>query len=188
MRLLSLQNSSPKRIDDVLFREDASSVFIDANVFIYHFSKGSRFNSSSSNFLERGESGAISGFTSSSIIQEVMHRSMIMEAAALFPKIAPRDLVRYLKAHPEEVKKLTNHQEIPSKFTSFNITIISSDLPLIKKSQIMKRRYGFLSNDALTLQIMEDMKIKNLASNDADFERVETITLYRPSVNTAFQK
>jgi predicted nucleic acid-binding protein len=52
----------------------------------------------------------------------------------------------------------------------------------------MKRRYGFLSNDALTLQIMEDMKIKNLASNDADFKRVEIITLYRPSVNTAFQK
>ena len=168
--------------------EDATSVFIDANIFIYHFSKGSRFNSSSSNFLERVESGAISGFTSVSIIQEVMHRMMIMEAAAVFPKITPKDLVKYLKAHPEEVKKLVNHQEIPSKFTSFNITIISSDVHIIEKSQVMKRRYGFLSNDALTLQIMEDMKIKNLASNDADFERVEIITLYRPSVNTAFQK
>jgi hypothetical protein len=94
---------------------------------------------------------------------------MIMEAAAVFPKITPKDLVKYLKAHPEEVKKLVNHQEIPSKFTSFNITIISSDLHIIEKSQVMKRRYGFLSNDA-------------------DFERVEIITLYRPSVNTAFQK
>jgi PIN domain. len=52
----------------------------------------------------------------------------------------------------------------------------------------MKRRYGFLSNDALTLQVMEDLKIKNLASNDTDFERVDFIKLYRPSEHIALQK
>ena len=113
---------------------------------------------------------------------------MILEAAAVFPEITPKNLVKYLKTHPEKVKKLVSHQEIPFQFSSFNITIIDSDLRTIEKSQDMKRRYGFLSNDALTLQIMEDMKIKNLASNDVDFERVEIITLFRPSVNTTFQK
>jgi predicted nucleic acid-binding protein len=93
-----------------------------------------------------------------------------------------------VRGWPSGYGKLVNHQEIPSKFTSFNVTVISSNVHIIEKSQVMKRRYGFLSNDALTLQIMEDMKIKNLASNDADFERVGIITLYRPSVNTAFQK
>lgn len=44
----------------------------------------------------------------------------------------------------------------------------------------MKSRYGLLSNDSLALQIMEDMQIKNLASNDADFERVNFIKLYKP--------
>lgn len=48
----------------------------------------------------------------------------------------------------------------------------------------MKRRYGVLSNDALSLQIMEDLKINNLASNDSDFERVDFIKLYKPSVST----
>jgi predicted nucleic acid-binding protein len=47
----------------------------------------------------------------------------------------------------------------------------------------MKRRYGFLSNDALSLQIMEDLKINDLASNDSDFERVTFIALYKPSVS-----
>ena len=32
---------------------DGSSIFIDANVFVYHFSRQSRFNSSCSAFLER---------------------------------------------------------------------------------------------------------------------------------------
>jgi predicted nucleic acid-binding protein len=121
--------------------------------------------------------------------EQDLHRIVtIIRNCGSFSENNAKRFGKVFKAHPEEVKKLVNHQEIPSKFTSFNITIISSDLHIIEKSQVMKRRYGFLSNDALTLQIMEDMKIKNLASNDADFERVEIITLYRPSVNTAFQK
>ncbi len=49
----------------------------------------------------------------------------------------------------------------------------------------MKKRYGFLSNDVLTLQIMEDLRIDNLASNDSDFERVDFIKLYKPSVHVS---
>jgi len=109
--------------------EDGSSVFVDANIFIYHFSKGSKLNPACSNFLERIEGGKIHGFNSVTVIQEVAHRMMIVEAASILPEIKVKDLV-------------------------------------------MKRRYGLLSNDALTLQIMEDLKISNLASNDSDFERV----------------
>jgi len=68
------------------------------------------------------------------------------------------------------------------------VKIISFDIETIEKSQVMKRRYGFLSNDALTLQIMEDLNIKNLASNDIDFKMVDFIKLYRPSENITFPK
>lgn len=64
---------------------DGSSVFIDANIFIYHFSKGSKLNPASSKFLERIEEGKINGFTSVTIIQEVTHRMMIVEAASILP-------------------------------------------------------------------------------------------------------
>jgi len=36
----------------------------------------------------------------------------------------------------------------------------------------------------LSLQIVEHLKINNLASNDSDFERVDFIALYKPSVST----
>lgn len=160
--------------------EDGSSIFIDANIFIYHFSKESKLNSASSNFLERAEERNISGFTSTSIVQEVTHRMMIAEAVAILPDVNRKDMVGYLKSHPDIVKKLIIHQSIPEKITSFNLEIISPDLHTIERSQQMKRRYGFLSNDALSLQIMEDLKINNFASNDSDFERVSFITLYKP--------
>jgi len=164
--------------------EDGSSIFIDANIFIYHFSKESKLNPESSKFLERIEEGKIRGFTSVAIVQEVTHRMMIMEAAKILPEIKLKDLVKYLKAYPDIVKKLVNHQIIPTKIALFNLNIISPNLETLERSQQMKRRYGFLSNDALTLQIMEDTKINNLASNDSDFERVDFITLYRPSTGT----
>ena len=161
--------------------EEGTSIFIDANIFIYHFSKESRFNHACSNFLEYIETESITGVTSLPVVQEATHRMMIVEAAARHPEIKVKDMVKYLKANPEEVKKLTRHREIPSKIDSLNVKTISLELEMIKTSQMMKRRYGFLSNDALTLQIMEDLKIKNLASNDTDFERVDFIKLYRPS-------
>jgi len=43
-----------------------TSIFIDANIFIYHFSKESRFNQACLNFLQYIEAGSISGFTSTS--------------------------------------------------------------------------------------------------------------------------
>jgi predicted nucleic acid-binding protein len=178
-----LQNFYPKRLNRLLSDlEDGSSVFIDANIFIYHFSKESKLGPASSKFLERIEEGKSNGFTSVAIIQEVVHRMMIVEAASILPEIKVKDLVRYLKAHPDTIKKLVNHQSIPAKIGLFNLNVISPNIEALERSQQMKGRYGFLSHDALTLQIIEDLKINNLASNDSDFERVNFITLYKPSV------
>ncbi len=164
--------------------EDGSSIFVDANIFIYHFSKKSRFNPDSTSFLERIEKRKISGVTSTSVVQEATHRMMIMEAATIVKDIESKDLVKYLKAHPDIVKKLVEHHSIPEKIVSFNLEIVSPDIRTIERSQQMKRRYGFLSNDALSIQIIEDLKINNLASNDSDFERINFIKLYKPSVST----
>ncbi|HHT9125795.1 MAG TPA: type II toxin-antitoxin system VapC family toxin [Candidatus Brocadiia bacterium] len=159
---------------------DGASIFIDANIFVYHFSKKSRLNPASSNFLERAERREITGITSTLVVQEVTHRMMIVEAATILPDIKIKELVKYLKAHPNIVKKLVSHQCIPEKVASFDLEIISPDIHTIERSQQMKRQFGFLSNDALILQIMKDLKINNLASNDSDFEMVDFVTLYKP--------
>jgi len=159
--------------------EDGCYIFVDANVFVYHFAKKSRFNAASTAFLERIESRGVVGFTSIAVVQEAIHRLMIMEAVATVDDNV-KNIVEYLKVHPDIVKKLGKHRAIPEKIASFNLEIVSPNMDAIIRSQEMKRRYGLLSNDSLALQIMKDMKIKNLASNDADFERVNFIKLYKP--------
>ncbi|MFW6148154.1 MAG: type II toxin-antitoxin system VapC family toxin [Thermodesulfobacteriota bacterium] len=92
--------------------EEGASIFVDANIFIYHFSRESKANPASSDFLERIEKGSIRGFTSLPVIQEVIHRMMVIEAMVALPGVKSKDIVKYLKAHPDKVKELVNHQGV----------------------------------------------------------------------------
>jgi predicted nucleic acid-binding protein len=154
-------------------------VFIDANIFVYHFSADSRLNSACTSFLASVEQGRLVGITSAAVIQETAHRVMMAEALLACPHVKGNDLIKYLKTHPDIVKTLRLNQDIASIIASLNIEILPISASLIERSRQMKARYGFLSNDALTLP-MTDLEVSAIATNDSDFERVEAITVYKP--------
>ena len=58
---------------------DGDRVFIDANIFIYHF--GGR-SLECKKFLERCARRLLLGYTATPVIGEVLHRRMIAEAIA----------------------------------------------------------------------------------------------------------
>jgi len=62
------------RLDSI---EPGSEVFIDANIFIYHFTGVS---DESSNLLSRCEQGNLTGITSLNVLFEVLHCLMMVEA------------------------------------------------------------------------------------------------------------
>jgi len=64
--------------------ENGSAILVDSNIFVYHFSSSSKYNSACTDFLERVEEGDIVGITSTSIVMETTHRMMILEAAIGF--------------------------------------------------------------------------------------------------------
>lgn len=94
--------------------EDGCNIFIDANIFVYHFSKKSRFNAASTNFLARVEKKEIVGVTSATVVLEATHRMMIMEAVTTVGENV-RNIVKHLKGHPDIVKNLKKHRTIPEK-------------------------------------------------------------------------
>lgn len=66
------------------------------------------------------------------------------------------------------------------RIADLNVEIIPTTLKTIEESQVFKTEYGFLSNDSLALQVMKDLGIAALASNDSDFKRVPWLNLYLP--------
>lgn len=117
--------------------EEGQRIFIDANIFIYHFSQGSRFNKSCTDFLSRIEKAEIHGITSSAIIQEATHRLMMVEASSVIDTEV-KNLPKYLKQHPDLVKQLTKHLTIPMQISKLNIEIIPLTASLIEESQVFK--------------------------------------------------
>ncbi|OGB91483.1 MAG: hypothetical protein A3G35_08015 [candidate division NC10 bacterium RIFCSPLOWO2_12_FULL_66_18] len=159
---------------------DGLSVFIDANIFIYHFSGPTPLSPACSAFLRRIEDGVIRGLTSTVVLVEVLHRLMILEAVGAL-QLPPRDALRYLKEHPQEGKRLLVHQASVSKIQAMGVEVVIVGLEDILRSNEIKRQHGLLTNDAVLLAVMERSGVAALASNDPDFQAVETITLYRPA-------
>jgi predicted nucleic acid-binding protein len=63
---------------------DNADVFIDSNIFIYHFSGLEKFADACFHFFKRIEEGKVKGSTSTLVIAEVLHRLMIIEASKKF--------------------------------------------------------------------------------------------------------
>ena len=158
---------------------DGASVFVDANIFIYHFSGPTPLSPACSAFLERVEHGALHGFTSTIVLIEVLHRLMIIEAVGAL-QIAPRDVPRYLKEHPHQAKALAAHQAATQKIQQMGVQLVIVGVEDIERSHAIKREHGLLTNDALVLAVMERSGVTALASNDPDFQTVDTITPYLP--------
>jgi len=72
------------------------SVFIDSNIFIYHFTGTSE---ECSHFLSRCERKDLSGVTSTNVLLEVLHRLMLIEAVNK-KLLAPLILLRNFKKNP----------------------------------------------------------------------------------------
>lgn len=92
---------------------DGDRVFIDANIFIYHF--GGR-SLECKTFLERCARRVLLGYTATPVVAEVLHRRMIAEAIAK-GFVTARTAVRKLSSAPDLVKQLTQYQEDVDKIT-----------------------------------------------------------------------
>ena len=59
------------------------SVFLDANIGIYHFSPHPTLGAACHQLVRRIEGGQLPGFTSTHVLAEVAHQMMILEASTL---------------------------------------------------------------------------------------------------------
>ena len=156
-----------------------STVFIDANIFIYHFSGPTPLTPSCTALLERSASGEVIGVTSTAVVLEVLHRLMLLEAISKF-QLAPKVALHFLRANPERVKTLSECHRAVETIARIGIDTAVVTLEDIAHGQELQRRYGLLTNDALILAIMSRQQITALASNDPDFQKVPHLRLRRP--------
>lgn len=153
-----------------------TEVFIDANIFIYHFTGNS---AECTDFLSCCEEGVLKGATSTLVVAEVMHRLMLAEAEAKKFAKAPQ-IPRKIKDRPEIVCRLTDYFVGAQAILDIGIKTYPLTAELVMKSQTIRARYGLMVNDSLIAATMGEAGLVALATNDDGFSRVDWIRLYKP--------
>jgi predicted nucleic acid-binding protein len=159
---------------------DGESVFFDANTLIYHFGGDPQHGPACKALLDRVEQQRLAGHTSAHVLAEVAHRLMVIEACGKFGWPTQGATAR-LRRRPAEVQQLALYRRSLDEITLIGLAVHSLTAQLVSVAADRTKQYGLLTNDALIVVVMEQHKLTNLASNDADFDRVPGLTRYAPA-------
>jgi len=151
-------------------------IFIDSNIFIYHFLDVSE---SCTDFLERIERRKIEAYTSTVVLAEVLHRLMLAEVVEKY-NVKSSNVIKFLKEKPEVISTLEKCEIAINKIPEFKVKILPITIEAIFQSQSYRRKYNLLTNDSLNLNVMFTNGLTDIATNDRDFDEVEWIKVWTP--------
>lgn len=161
------------RLDEIA---TGSTVFIDANIFVYHFLGQSN---ECTGLLLRCAREEMAGITSVCVCLEALHRLMCVEAVQA-GLVSPGNVVRKLQRRPEIVTQLTHYHRHGEQIPEMGIQVLSLDASLVTVSQQGRSAHGLLVNDSIVLATMRDQGIRVLATNDQAFEDIPQIVVAKP--------
>jgi predicted nucleic acid-binding protein len=170
--------SSPSLPKDLAALPSGARIFVDANVFIYHFTQAP-FTSACTAFLQRVEAGDVDGITSVVTLAEVAHRLMILEAIRVFG-LSPRTAVKKLKEQPNLVPQLSHYKIVTERIPSFSVKVEPVTFAHLRTAQNLSAIHGLLTNDSLTAAVMQALGMTDVATNDADLSVVPGLNIWRP--------
>jgi predicted nucleic acid-binding protein len=154
------------------------SVVLDANPLVYHFAPDPVLGQFCSQLLARVTNQEIRAFTSTHVLSEVAHHLMTLEAAQQFGWTSK--VVQHLKQQPTKIQKLSKFRQSIFDVAQLPIQVLTVLPTWIAVAAGLSQQHGLLSNDALIVAVMQAHGLSNLASNDADFDRVPGLARYSP--------
>jgi predicted nucleic acid-binding protein len=131
-----------------------AAVFVDANIFVFHFAPDPRFQVACSQLLLRIEAQDLTGFTSTPIISEVGHRLMTTEARQRFGWSGGKVTAR-LRQNPAVCQSLTGFRTAIENILQSRTQVLTVAPVLLLTAAMLSQQHGLLANDALIVAIMQ---------------------------------
>ena len=151
-------------------------IFVDANIFIYHFSG---ISLECRAFLQRCEFRQVEAFTGVHIVLEVMHRLMMLEALQK-GLITGGQPARRLKEQPEIIKVLREYNQSVQQIPRLNIRARTITSGVVRASEAIRVQNGLMTNDSITVALMRKLSLTAIATADADFDDISALRVYQP--------
>ena len=156
------------------------AVFLDANLFVYHFAPHPSLQVLCQHLLERTAAQELMGYTSAHVLTNVAHRIMTLEAVERlgWPLTG---IAQRLQRHRDQFSQLTRFREVLDEIPAFGIHVVPITAGLVSAAAAISQQNGLLSGDALVVAVMREQGLTHLASHDADFDGVPGLTRYAPA-------
>jgi predicted nucleic acid-binding protein len=153
--------------------------FIDANIFYYHLVTTPLLSDECSDFLSRVDLREVVASTSAVAVAEAVHKVMLADAVAKYG-LASQGLPFRLKRKRHLIATLTEHTKVTDLVRELNITVEPVTLTVVDRATALSQQHQLLTNDALTLALLDRIGITDLVTNDDDFDSVASITVWKP--------
>lgn len=157
-----------------------TTVFVDANILIFALANHPAYGTACDAFLDRVENQEIVAVTSTHILGEVVHRMMTIEASDRFGWPV-QGIANRLRRHPAEVQQLVRPRQALDEITAARVSALAITPTHVSLATDLSRQNGLLYGDALIVAVMRDQGLLQLASLDADFDRVAGLIRYFPA-------
>ncbi|MBU3966882.1 MAG: PIN domain-containing protein [Euryarchaeota archaeon] len=152
-------------------------VFVDTNIFVYALAKNHRYKNICVEFLSKINEGVIIGFTSSTVINELFHTLLIGE---IKKKYGDKEVIRFIKEHPDVISECSvAYSALDDVFDSI-VVILPLTLEVLQHAGTFSKKYNLLFSDAIHAASCKNYGIRNIATNDSDFDRVDFLKTWRP--------
>ena len=156
-----------------------SSVFVDADTFVYHFTPHPVFRSACEQLMDRFVHGDVLGITSADVLRDVAHRLMTMEAIIQFGWPVT-GIAQRLRRHHDEIRKLGRFRQAIDEIPRLGVQVMPATQQLVSAAAALSQSHELLSGDALIVAHMQANGLVQIASQDRDFDRVPGLTRYSP--------
>jgi predicted nucleic acid-binding protein len=156
------------------------ALFVDANIFVYHFAPDPVEGAACTQFLQRIEQQELVGYTSTSILCEVAHRLTTLEARTRLGWSSGK-VIQRLKQNPGVFQGLLGFRAAVEDIHRSSVQVLTVTPSLVITAAGLSQQHGLLIIDAVTLALMQVNGLTKLASADRDFDRVPGITRYAPT-------
>jgi predicted nucleic acid-binding protein len=153
--------------------------FVDANIFYYHLVDTPPLSEECSNFFERIEKREVTASTSSVAVAEAVHKVMLADAVAQHG-LDRAGLAHRLQRHRQHISTLQEHTKVTALIRALAIHVEPVTLATLERAAAISTKFQLLTNDALTIAVMEQLRLKDLATNDENFDTVAGVTVWKP--------
>jgi len=159
------------------FRGD--KIYVDSSIFLLVALADPKYGRPSLEFLQRASHGEFELVTSSLTVDEV---SFVALKAKLEEKLGvSSSQVLYLKKHPDVVKSLASEVTRVTENVLRLSEIIDVNSADVQQISSLMKTFGLLPRDAIHLAVLHRLGLTDIASGDADFDRLPDVTRYAPS-------